>query len=97
MRIDPLIRNLAQETAQVKKPAGPGTDSFTDQLKSKVAEVDQLQQGADQAMADGALKGATNIHETMIRLEEADCGLRLLTKLRNKAIDAYHEMMRMQF
>lgn len=96
MRIDPTIRNLAQE-ALVKKPANPGAESFTDQLMSKVAEVDQMQQGAEQAMAEGALKGATNIHETMIRLEEADCGLRLLTKIRNKAIDAYHEMMRMQF
>ncbi len=97
MRIDPLMRNLAQEATQVKKPAGPQTDSFTEQLKSKVAEVEQLQQGADQAMTEGAVKGATNIHETMIRLEEADVGLRLLTRLRNKAIDAYHEMMRMQF
>jgi len=33
----------------------------------------------------------------MIRLEEADMGLRMLAKVRNKALDAYHEVMHMQF
>jgi flagellar hook-basal body complex protein FliE len=33
----------------------------------------------------------------MIQLEEANMGLLLLAKVRNKALDAYHEIMRMQF
>jgi flagellar hook-basal body complex protein FliE len=48
-------------------------------------------------MAQGAVKGATNIHETMIHMEEANMGLLMLAKVRNKAIDAYHEVMRMSF
>ena len=48
-------------------------------------------------MATGAVKGATNIHETMIHMEEANMGLLMLAKVRNKALDAYHEIMRMQF
>ncbi len=97
MRIDPLIRNLAQGTPQVKKPGDAGAGSFAEQLTAKITEVNQLQQGAEEAMAEGAVKGATNVHETMIRLEEADMGLRLLTRFRNKALGAYQEMMRMQF
>lgn len=41
--------------------------------------------------------GAEHIHETMIKLEEADLSLRLLAKVRTKALDAYQEIMRMQF
>ncbi len=97
MRIEPLIRNLAEETPGVKKPGGAVAGSFAEQLTAKISEVNQLQQGAENAMAEGAIKGATNVHETMIRLEEADLGLRLLTRFRNKALGAYQEMMRMQF
>ncbi len=100
MRIDPIIRNL-HEAAPASQKAGASssteTHSFADQLKSKIGEVDRLQQQADSAMAESTVKGASNIHETMIRLEEADISLRMLTKIRNKALDAYHEIMRMQF
>jgi len=71
--------------------------SFGEQLKAKLLEADQLQQEADKAMMDGAAKGAVNIHETMVKLEEADISLRMLVKFRNKALEAYHEVMRMQF
>ena len=97
MRIDPIIRNLQENPAQVKKPGTVGQESFADQLKSKIGEVDRLQGQAEDGMAQGAIDGASSVHETMIRLEEADLSLRFLTRVRNKAMDAYHEIMRMQF
>ncbi len=97
MRVDPTIRNLPGSVQTIGKTQAPGKDSFADQLKTKISEVNQVQNQADKAMAESAVKGATNIHETMIRLEEADMSLRLMTKVRNKALDAYHEIMRMQF
>jgi flagellar hook-basal body complex protein FliE len=100
MRIDPIIKNLcegAPSATMPKDPVGVGSASFADELKSKLGEVNQLQNDADKAMQQGAIKGATNIHETMIQLAQADMGLLLLAKVRNKALDAYHEMMRMSF
>lgn len=97
MRIEPIVSNLQEGSQGIGKSKGPGKDSFAEQLKAKISEVNQLQNKADSAMAEGAVKGATNVHETMIRLEEADMSLRLLSKVRNKALDAYHEVMRMQF
>ena len=32
----------------------------------------------------------------MIKLEEADISMRLMVQIRNKALDAYQEVMRMQ-
>jgi flagellar hook-basal body complex protein FliE len=75
---------------------GPSS-GFAEMLKTKIMEVDQLQQGADEAMRKGAVAGATNIHETMVQLEEADIGMRMLLKVRDKALSAYQEIMRMQF
>ncbi len=100
MRIDPLIRNLSGDASKVGMPKNSEAESqisFADVLKNKLGEVDQMQHQADEAMAESSVKGASNIHETMVRLEEADMGLRLMAKVRNKALDAYHEVMRMQF
>ncbi len=100
MSIAPIIRNLNGEAPKVgmpKESGGEPQSSFADMLKAKIGEVDQMQHQADDAMTEGSVKGATNIHETMIRLEEADMELRLMAKVRNKALDAYHEVMRMSF
>ncbi|HOV87391.1 MAG TPA: flagellar hook-basal body complex protein FliE [Syntrophobacteraceae bacterium] len=98
MRIDSVVaESLRQDPSLVKGGAQAPGPSFGEQLKAKLLEADQLQQEADKAMMDGAAKGAVNIHETMIKLEEADISLRMLVKFRNKALEAYHEVMRMQF
>lgn len=71
--------------------------SFAADLKAVTSEVDSLQHEADQAMENAAVTGAENIHETMLKVEEANLSLRLMLRLRAKALDAYEQMMRMQF
>ena len=100
MRIDSVIRNVYEDPGKMagaKKPDESQPELFAAQLKAKIGEVSRLQSASDAAMAEGAVNGTGNIHETMIQLEEADIGLRLVTRVRNKALDAYHELMRMQF
>jgi len=99
MRIDPTTSLSWDKAIQNRTEKGSETSSssFAAELKAKLHEVDQSQHQADQAMKDGAVRGAENIHETMIRLEDADLSMRLLMKVRNKALDAYQEIMRMQF
>ncbi len=70
---------------------------FSQVLQKSIAQVDDLQHQADQAMQEGSIKGAARVDETMVKLEEADISLRMLTKARNKALEAYQEIMRMQF
>jgi GR25 family glycosyltransferase involved in LPS biosynthesis len=36
------------------------------------------------------------IHETMLAIERADSSLKLMMQVRNKVLDAYREIMRMQ-
>ena len=99
MRIAPTSlewdKTIQDKTAKASSTTSPS--SFAEELKAKMYEADQFQHKADQAMEAGAVQGAENIHESMIKLEEADLSLRLLMKVRNKALDAYQEVMRMQF
>jgi flagellar hook-basal body complex protein FliE len=47
-------------------------------------------------MQELATGKSNNIHETMIAAEKADLSLRLMVQVRNKIIEAYQEVMKMQ-
>lgn len=97
MRIDPIMKNLCEGAPGATMSKGTGEGSFAEELKSRLGELNRLQNESEAAMQQSTVKGADNIHETMIKMEEANMGLLLLAKVRNKAIDAYHEVMRMSF
>jgi flagellar hook-basal body complex protein FliE len=69
---------------------------FENQLKSALGEVDQLQRNAEQAIQQMVGEGKGDLQETMIALEKADVSFRLMMQIRNKVLDAYQEIMRMQ-
>ena len=73
---------------------GIGSVGVTPKLKQAISEVNEMQQGADQAMTDVTL-GKLGIHEGMLAISEADLSLRLLVQVRNKIMDAYREISRM--
>src|SRR3989442_2026740 len=52
------------------------------------------QKDSDLKMQQLATGQNTNIHETMIASEKADIALRMMVQVRNKMIEAYQEMMR---
>ena len=69
---------------------------FASQLKSALGEVNDLQQKADQAIQQLVGEGKGDIQDTMIALEKADVSFRLMMQIRNKVLEAYQEIMRMQ-
>jgi len=77
------------------KPKSDGSE-FASSLKNAINSVDQLQKESDLKMQQLATGQNTNIHETMIAAEKADIALRLMVQVRNKMIEAYQEIMRMQ-
>jgi len=80
------------EPPQAEAP-GP---SFDEVLKVAFQNVDRLQKEANQAIQHLAVAGSVNIHQTMIAMEKADLSFRLMLQIRNKLVDAYQEVMRMQ-
>ncbi len=69
---------------------------FSDALFKAVADVNNLHQNADKAIRDVQAGHADNLHEAMIALEKADVSFRTMMTVRNKLIEAYQEIMRMQ-
>lgn len=73
-----------------------GMDSFASTLKSAIKSVDTLQKDADVKMQQLSVGKSTDIHGTMIAAEKAEIALKFMMQVRNKVIDAYHEIMKMQ-
>jgi len=77
--------------------SGPQSgNSFSDMLKTTIDEVNQHQSEADTAIRELIAGRTKNIHETMLAVERAELSLKLMTQVRNKIVDAYKEVMRMQ-
>lgn len=70
--------------------------TFSEMLGTSVNQVNQYQVQADQAVRELVSGKTKNIHETMLAVERADISLKLLVQVRNKILDAYREIMRMQ-
>ena len=75
-------------------PAG-GKD-FSQVMQDAIKEINQLQTNADQAIAKVQMDSTANIHEAMVALEQAGISFRAMMTVRNKIVDAYQEVMRMQ-
>lgn len=70
--------------------------SFSDILKDSVEKTNLYQTQADTAIKELVAGRSKNIHETMLTIERADTSLKLMMQVRNKILDAYREIMRMQ-
>jgi len=91
IKLSPELEKLA------KGRASEPTDgsSFGDMLSQKIGQVDHLQKAADVATTEVATGKSRNLHEAVLAMEMADTSLRLLVTVRNKAIEAYQDIMKM--
>lgn len=90
------IAPLSNDTAVTKEESSTGGISFSDYLKQALDYVSNLQLDADKASEDFALGNTDNIHDVLIAAEKADISLQFTMQVRNKIMDAYSEIMRMQ-
>ena len=77
-------------------PAQPGAESFGNMLGRMVQEVNARQGASADAVA--ALQSGQNVslHQAVIAMEEANISFQLMVEVRNKLLDSYQELMRMQ-
>ncbi len=71
-------------------------ESFLDALASAVEQLNGQLVAADAAAADFAAGGATDLHDVVLALSEASIGLRLGVSVRDRLLEAYQEIMRLQ-
>ncbi len=82
--------------APAKSSVQEGGKGFMDILEQAVGEVNRAQIAADQAVERLQSGQPANLHEVMVAMEEADISLRLMVQMRNKLVESYQEIMRMQ-
>ena len=69
---------------------------FATTLEQAWHRLDQEVKTADRASEAYAAGSGGDIHEVMILTEKADLSFRLATAVRNKLLEAYQEIMRIQ-
>ncbi len=105
MAIDPTMRvgtafplsieRLPGRTGQ-NEGASARNASFGELVQDALEQLNRLQQEADDAATRLAIGEPVDLHDVMIAVQKADLGFQLALQVRNKLIEAYQEIMRMQ-
>ena len=90
----PVSPTTGQNTSGV---AAPEQSGFYKTLRGAMNEVEKLQVDGQQKIAELLRGNGEDIHETLIAVEKADLSFELMMQVRNKIVQAYQEVSRMQF
>ena len=91
--LEKLSPGLLTQPTDAAKPAGT---SFENTIKTFVEETNAKQNVASETVK-GLVSGQNvSLHQTMIAMEEASISFQLMTEVRNKLLESYQELMRMQ-
>ncbi len=72
------------------------TKGFADYLKDALQETNRLQLDSDRWNAALAAGQVDDVSQVVIASQKADIALQLTLQIRNRAVSAYQEIMRMQ-
>lgn len=86
----------AVNPGQAEEGKKAARDTFGAILGKMIKDVDGLQREANAAIAKAQHDKSTSLHEVMIAMEKADISFRTMLQVRNKLLEAYQEIMRLQ-
>jgi len=94
-RIDnPLVSLITPDKTQ---STGKTDDTgFADTFREALQGINELQENAAVSGEQFVRGEITDLHQVMIDAEKARIGLELMLEIRNKLIEGYQELMRMQ-
>lgn len=73
-----------------------GSSSFSSLLEGAVRDVDATLKNADAEQQKVLTGESTNLHQSMIAMQEASTSFSLMVEVRNKLVESYQELLRMQ-
>jgi len=76
-------------------PAAGAGAGFSASLRQAIESVDRLQRESETAQAAFAGGAEVDLHDVLIKVEEAELAFKTMMEIRNKLVDAYREIMRM--
>lgn len=79
-------------------PSSPGAGGgFGDTLKDAIREVNDLSDNSNQKVTELVQGDRQDVHNVMIAVEKADIAFQLMMQVRNKIVNAYQEVSKLQF
>ena len=98
MKINPVTMSVPMGNRIA--PTSPRENApgvFTDLLLKNLQDVNRLQLQADDAAKQMVLGEVDDIHQVMLATEKAKLAMQLTVQVRNKLVESYQEIARMQF
>lgn len=86
--------SLSSPTGDTLAAASDAAPSFGASLQNALGQVNTLQNNAADLTKAFAAGQTSDVHSVMIASEQATIALQLATQVRNKAVEAYQEIMR---
>lgn len=96
MMIEPIGAVGAVAPQAIAKPQATPTADFGQMLSDGISKMDSGLQVADQQLRSMAAGKGVAVHDVMISMEQARMNLMFMVEVRNRAVEAYQELMRMQ-
>ncbi len=96
MRIHNLGQNLTPGLDKAKGAAGANGDDFAQTLMDAIQEVNQAQADSRNLQNSAIAGQPVEPHDVMIAMERAGMSMQLTLQVRNKLLEAYQEINRMQ-
>ena len=98
---EPSVASPAGRAPGIPSIQGPAADrvtapGFAQMFESFVKGVDHKKKVAKNEVQDLILGKSDNIHEAMVKVQEAGVSFNLMIQVRNKLVDSYKELMRMR-
>ena len=90
--IDPLVPGQTDGITQTQ----PSSESFGSLLGRFVEDVNSTQNTAANAIHSLQSGGNVSLHQAVLAMEEANVSFQLMVEVRNRLLESYQEIMRMQ-
>ena len=90
-----LVEKLDITKSESKGAVDKGEGNFSEVFSSMINSVNDLQKESAQIQTNFMNGEPVEIHQMMIKAQEAGVAMDLLLEIRNKLINAYSEIMRM--
>jgi len=96
MRLELLDANFVPKNITESNDPRVSSGSFIEYLNSALQDVDRLQVEASAGAQKMALGDEEFLHNTVLAYEKASLALQLTLEIRNRIVEAYQEIMRIQ-
>ena len=93
----PKIGNVGglDELGPATRPSKSTGEAFTEALKDAIESVEGLQKESEAAQQAFASGEDVELHDVLIKVEEADIAFRAMMEIRTKLVEAYRDVIRM--